>query len=77
MKHIVSTFKKRAADVLNGDVTDIESDANLDVVSKASTPFDDTIKTLINKKCASIELQATRIMTKHVAKKNFLGHQIS
>ena len=77
-EEINSTFKKRAADVLNGDVvTDSESDADPDVVSKASTPFDDTVKALIKKKRASIKLQATRTKAKHVAKKNFLGRRIS
>lgn len=68
---------KRAADELNGDVvSDSESDADQDV-SKASTPFDDTVKPLMKKKRASIKLQATRTEAKHVVKKNFFGRQIS
>ena len=68
-EEINSSFKKRAANVLNGDiVTDSESDTDPDIVSKANTPFDASLKALIKKKRASIKLQASRSKAKQVAK---------
>ena len=62
----------------NGDIiTNSESDADPDVVSKANTPFDDSIKTLIRKKRASIKLQADRMKAKQISKQNFLRRKVS
>ena len=46
---INSSFKRRAANVLNGDnVTDSESDTDSNIVSKANTPFDASLKAIRN-----------------------------
>ena len=75
---INSCLRRRVADAINGDiVTDSESGDDPDVVSKASTPFDESVKSLIMKKRSSIKLHASRAKAIQVAKQNFLHRKVS
>ena len=69
--------RSRHADMLNGFiVTDSESD-DPDVIEKAVTPVDSSLKDVIQKKRTAIRHQAQRLKAKHIQEQHFLHHRRS